>query len=264
LPTGPRRRTPGLRREEIAALAGLSPTWYTYLEQGRDIRPSPAVLENLAKVLQLSGEERRYLYLLANGQPPPPDSLSYKDPPHDVIRDVVDLIGQIDLPVYAADIHADLIAWNASAVRWYTDFSQLPADRRNMLWWMLSTQEARSRIVGWADDARDVLGRFRIAAAGRPWDKRFQELIGFLRCDSPEFSRWWAEHDVRDQRVRPRCLRLPDGSALSVQLVVLRMSNSASSVILHVPVPTKAEAHTLTEAITERVRLDTGITLSAH
>lgn len=236
LPTGRRRRTPGLRREEIAVLAGLSPTWYTYLEQGRDIRPSPEVLESLARVLQLSEDERRYLYLLANGQPPPVARGAAEESSPIIVQQVIGLIGQMEHPVYAGNLYGDVIAWNASAAELYTDFGCLPVARRNMLWWMLTAPEARQRVLNWADDTRDVIARFRIAAAARPWDERFTELIAAMRGASPEFRSWWSEHEVRDQHTRLRQLRMASGEIRTVQLVLLRLTDAFHSIVLHLPV----------------------------
>jgi transcriptional regulator with XRE-family HTH domain len=241
LPAGPRRRTPGLRREEIAVLAGLSPTWYTYLEQGRDIRPSPEVLDSLAGVLQLNSDERRYLHLLATGQAPPllapgPDNPECPGAqPAALMEEVMAAIGRGDYPVYAGNLYGDVIAWNDVAASWYTDFARLPDGRRNMLWWLLTAPEARERIVHWEEDTRDVLARFRIASATRPWDQRFQDLIATISRASPEFRSWWPEHDVRDQHVRLREIRLPNGETRRVKLAVLRMADGFNSVVLHVP-----------------------------
>ncbi|MET1074540.1 MAG: helix-turn-helix transcriptional regulator [Umezawaea sp.] len=233
LPFGPRRRTPGLRREEIAVLAGLSPTWYTYLEQGRDIRPSPEVLESLARVLKLTEDERRYLHVLATGQSPPPVPTAPVCPDEVLMGQVIAAMGSPELPLYAGNVYADVTAWNAATVEWYTDFGALPADRRNVLWWMLTAPEARERIVDWEDDTRDVLARFRVAAAARPWDRRFDELTSLLEASSPEFRSWWSDHDVREQHARPRRMRRPNGEVVSMQLVVLRMADSVNSVVLH-------------------------------
>jgi transcriptional regulator with XRE-family HTH domain len=241
LPAGPRRRTPGLRREEIAVLAGLSPTWYTYLEQGRDIRPSPEVLESLARVLHLDEDERRYLYLLANGQAPPVTPSEPDGSVPAMMRSITALVGMVDTPVYAADLYADVISQNAAAIEWYTDFGRLPAGRRNMLWWMLTAPEARQRIDSWAEEARDMVARFRNASAARPWDSRFSDLAAAMAAASPEFRAWWSDHDVRGEHVRLRRLRLPSGRTLTAQLVVLRMTDSFNRIVLHVPVGDTAE-----------------------
>lgn len=234
LPVGRRRRAVGLRREEVAALAGVSHTWYTYLEQGRDVNPSASVLDSLTRVLRLSPDERRYLYLLA-GQTmvvaPAPSSAA--EPA--LMREIVRLVGDIELPVYAANLYADVIAWNRAAAEWYTDFGQLAPERRNMLLWMLTAPQARERIVDWREDTLDVVARFRTASAARPWDQRFADLITMMGTASPEFTEWWSDHNVSDQHLRQRRLRLPSGEIRAVHLVVLRMTDSFNSVVLHVP-----------------------------
>ena len=234
LPPGSRRRTPGLRREEIAILAGVSPTWYTYLEQGRDIRPSADVLASLARVLRLSPEERSYLYLLSTGSSPPYEVQRADSTGDAVAARIVATVDNAILPVYAADVHGDLIAWNEATTRWYADFAQLPADRRNMLWWMHTDPVARERLIDWEAEACDLVGRFRQAAAARAWDPRFEELIEMLEEASPDFRRWWSAHVVRDQRSRPRTM-LVDGRIETNQLVVLRVTGSIWSVVMHLP-----------------------------
>jgi len=236
LPAGSRRRTPGLRREEVAVLAGLSPTWYTYLEQGRDIRPSPEVLDSLARVLELTEDERRYIYLLANGQLPPLSTTEYEGVDRKLLQRVVDVVGNVEYPVYVGDVYGDVVAWNPVAASWYTDFGRLPAGRRNMLWWMLTAPEARQRIPDWSEEVRDIVARFRIASATRPWDQRFKELIAAMRKVSPEFRTYWADHEVRDQHNRLRRIRPGDGEVRVVELIVLRMTDAVHSVILHLPV----------------------------
>ena len=236
LPTGTRRRTPGLRREEIAVLAGLSPTWYTYLEQGRDIKPSAQVLESLSRVLQLTDDERRYLHLLALGPTPQAAKMERRSTDTAVLQNIVDLFPDLEYPVYAGNVYGDVLAWNKAATRWYTDFGAVPEENRNMLRWLLTAPEARDRLEDWAEDVRDVIGRFRIASATRPWDHRFVELAAGLHRASPTFRRWWKSQDVHDHHTRVRRLRGADGARLAVNLVTLRMTDDLNSVILHVPV----------------------------
>lgn len=234
LPVRSRRRTPGLRREEVAFLAGLSPSWYAYLEQGRDIRASAEVISSLARVLRLTGDERAYLHLLATGSPMPVES-PHGNTEDQVVRAAVAEMGQSNLPVYAADVHGDLIAWNDATTTWYTDFGALPPGRRNMLWWMLTAPEARERFVNWEDDTRDVVGRFRRAAAARAWDARFEELITAMRESSREFTDWWSSHHVSKQRPRRREMWI-DGEVRAAQLAVLNLAESTRSVVMHLPV----------------------------
>ena len=240
LPFGPRRRTPGLRREEIAVLAGLSPTWYIYLEQGRDIRPSPEVLDSLARVLRLDEDERRYLHLLAYGQPPRPQSGGPEVLAHGALQEVVRTIGEQPQPVVAVNAYADVLAWNRAAADWYVDFDQLPARDRNLLFWVFTAAEARERMLDWEPEARDMLARFRLAAARRPGDSRWSELATTLRRSSREFRDWWSEHEVREEHSSVRRMRMADGSVCAVRLVVLGMVDGFHSVLVHVPIAAEA------------------------
>ncbi|RKN36713.1 helix-turn-helix transcriptional regulator [Streptomyces hoynatensis] len=237
LPAGPRRRTRGLRREEVAVLAGLSPTWYTYLEQGRDIRASSEVLESLTRVLRLDEDERKYFYLLAHGRNPPV-SAEAKAVLADVAADrVIGAMQGADQPVYADNLYGDVVAWNDAAAQWYTDFSRLPDGRRNMLWWVFSDPAARERLVHWAQDAQDIVARFRLASAMRPRDHRFAELFEALWEASEDFRRHWSAHEVKENHPRVRELRTPGGHTRQFELVVMRMTDCFHSVVLHMPVP---------------------------
>lgn len=234
---GPRRRARGLRREEVAVLAGVSTTWYTYLEQGRKIRPSPEVLNSLAQVLLLTEDERRYIHLLALGHPPAIQHVEAEPARVDLVRRIVRLIGDGPHPVYAGNQHADIVAWNSAAVTWYTDFGALPPDRRNMLWWMLTAPEAPDRLVDWHDDTRDLIARLRAAYATRPQDRKFNDLLAALQASSPLFQRWWSEHDVHGQRTRIRRMRTPELGTKVFNLVALRLADDGFNyVLLHLPV----------------------------
>lgn len=236
LPAGPRRRIAGLRREEIAVLTGISPTWYTYLEQGRDIRPSNEVLDNLARVLQLNEDERVYLYLLVNGQRPPPRAETPDTAEGGIMRRIVALLGDIELPMVGCTPHMDITCWNEVTVHWFTDFGAMPPEKRNLLWWQLTDPAAKERIVDWAQDSRDLVARLRIANADRPWDDRFTYLVDRLQSSSPEFREWWVEHDVYEQhRRRVHRLRHPNGEIRETELVVLRSVDSFNSLMLRVP-----------------------------
>jgi transcriptional regulator with XRE-family HTH domain len=243
LPSGERRRTLGLRREEVAILAGVSPTWYTYLEQSRKIRPSPEVLDSIARVLKLSADERRYLHMLALGQSPPRDVGNLAERPHVTeLREVVAAAGRGPDPVYATDWLCDILAWNESAAIWYTDWALLPTEHRNMLWWMLNDPVARERIVDWENETRDVIGRFRALSASHWEHRRFGVLMAELRT-SAEFVKWWGDHDVQGQHTRIRELVHPEYGMRRYRLAVLYPSGQDECmVVLHPPAtpPTRA------------------------
>lgn len=236
LPSGSRRRTAGLRREEVAVLAGVSPTWYVYLEQARDIRPSVEVLDSLARVLRMSREERRYLHLLALERAPAPED--YAGPDRNVVAElerVVATAGLRNVPVYAVDWLYDVLAWNGSTVAWYTDWAAIPSERRNLLWWMVNDPLARDRVVDWERETSDLVARFRAIAAWRRGRSRFHNLLRELR-GSPEFEGWWESQDVRGQQTRLRQLVHPQLGLRAFYETVLHPSGSDDfMVVLHLP-----------------------------
>jgi transcriptional regulator with XRE-family HTH domain len=236
LPPGLRRRAPGLRREEVALLAGLSPTWYTYLEQGRNIHPSAEVLDSLARVLGLTEDERRYLHLLAHGSVRQAQPLVGDVAAEEIVRQLVLSAAESPYPVYGVDVYCDLIAWNHATTRFYTDFGQLPRDRRNMMRWLLEAPEAKQRLPHWGEDVRDIVARWRAATVTYSGDRRLQALVGEFRQSSPEFARWWDSHDVREVRSRLRRFRHPERGEQSMRLIVVRAPEFAPSVVaFHVP-----------------------------
>jgi transcriptional regulator with XRE-family HTH domain len=241
LPAGPRRRASGLRREEVAVLAGLSPTWYTYLEQGRDIHPSAEVLDSLARVLRLSEDERRYMHLLAHGNVSKPRPLVGDLSAEEIVRQLVLTAGSSAYPVYAVDLYCDLVAWNRSATTYYTDFGRMPLDRRNMLRWLLESPEARERLPEWSDDTRDIVARWRaMVAATQDGDSgRLGELIDEFKQLSPDFGRWWDGYDVQEHRSRTRRFHHPRLGDQIMRLIVVQAPDFAPCVVVfHVPLHT--------------------------
>jgi transcriptional regulator with XRE-family HTH domain len=237
LPTSMRRRAAGLRREEVAVLAGLSPTWYTYLEQGRDINPSAEVLDSLARVLGLSEDERRYLHRLAHGHVRP-RPLADEATAEEIVRQLVLTAADSPNPVYAANVYGDLIAWNQAATSYYTDFGRLPEGRRNMIHWLLTAPEAKERLTNWSEDARDIVARWRAITSYIDDDSRLRALVSELRQRSPEFGAWWDGHDVSEQRSRLRRFRHPERGEQVMRLIVARAPEFEPwFVAFHIPVP---------------------------
>jgi transcriptional regulator with XRE-family HTH domain len=236
LPAGGRRRAPGLRREEVAVLAGLSPTWYTYLEQGRDIHPSAQVLDSLARVLGLTEDERRHLHQLAHGHVGRPRPLADEATAEQIVRQLVATAADSPYPVYAANIYGDLIAWNPAATVYYTDFGKLPPQRRNMVHWLLVAPEARERLADWSRDARDIVARWRAITASLDDDPRLHAMVGELRERSPEFGPWWDSHDVREHRSRLRRFRHPELGEQVMRLIVVRAPEFEPCIVaFHLP-----------------------------
>ncbi|MBW4717759.1 helix-turn-helix transcriptional regulator [Saccharothrix obliqua] len=233
-PTGPRRRSRGLRREEVAVLAGLSPTWYTYLEQGRDIRPSPEVVDSLARVLCLTEDERRYVHTLAYGHVARPLPLASEISADELLHQVIASYRDCPLPVFATSPPGDLLAWNPAATEWYDDWGALPAAERNLVRWLLVSPTARGRLVDWEVEARDAVARLRTEAARWPGDEAMARRVAELAELSPEFGPWWDEHIVRERRSRTRCFRHPVLGLRELRLVPMQSPEFApAGVVLH-------------------------------
>lgn len=186
------RRTPGLRREEVAQLSGVGVTWYTWLEQGRDVAASAQVVDALARALVLNPDQHQHLRDLA-GLP----GLERESPPEDVLPRLQRLVDAA-VPTIASvyDVHFDYLVWNTPYVRLRHDPGMIPSARRNLVWVMFTDADNRARMERWEPAARAVLSQFR-AAVGQQPDARFAELVAALTEASPEFRAWWAEYPIR-------------------------------------------------------------------
>jgi transcriptional regulator with XRE-family HTH domain len=204
LPMGRRRRTPGLRREEVATLAGVGLTWYTWLEQGRDIRVSTAFLDAISRVLKFDEVERRHLFLLAQQRPPIlPGRPSCELPP--LVRRVLDDL--IVRPAYVFNLRWDVIGWNAGAERLF-GFAERAPGERNMLWMLFADDRLSRRILEWGFHAPRILASFRRDFAKAPEDNDMAELVGSLERASPSFRDLWRRHDVQGRCAGRRDLLL--------------------------------------------------------
>jgi transcriptional regulator with XRE-family HTH domain len=190
IPSAGRRRTPGLRREEVAQLAAVSVSWYTWLEQGREMRPSPSVLDAIARVLRLSADERAHLFHLARVELPLPGP----DYPRTAPTELAALVAALEPhPAYLTGPRMDILAWNrASGV--IGDFGALPVAERNLLRWLLLDRLPND--PGYEQTAKSTLARFRSAHARYIDDPDFAALIAELEERSPEFRAWWPRHEV--------------------------------------------------------------------
>ena len=211
------RRTPGLRREEVAELSGISVTWYTWLEQGRKIAASEQVVDALARALRLDPDQRRHIRGLAGlateqGETPVEDVLPR-------LQRLVDAAAPNIASIY--DMHLDYLVWNKPYTRVRHDPTTLPDDRRNLMWMMFTDAANRASMVDWEPAARAVLSQFRAAAAQRPADPRFATIAAGLSEASPEFREWWAEYPVR--HFKPAIIRLdhPEAGRLALEMFQL-------------------------------------------
>ena len=241
LPADPvpgRRRTPGLRREEVAELSGVGLTWYTWLEQGRDIPASAQVVDALARALRLSTDEHRHLRDLAGLTPAAPsDAATAEARPR--LQRLVDAVTPTIASVY--DIHFDYLAWNTPYRRIRHDPATLPADRRNLLWMMFTDAENRARMTTWDRAARVLLSQFRGAAGRRPGDPRFAELVTALSEVSPQFRDWWADYPVR--YFRPAKIRIvhPQAGRIALEMFQLRLEDDPGHLLV-MQVPADSES----------------------
>lgn len=235
-PAGPRRRSQGLRREEVALLAGLSPSWYAYLEQGKEISPSPEVMNSLARVLGLTEDERRYMFTLTFGQVIDPQPLGAEVSADELIRQFVETADDSPYPVYAADQYADLIVWNRAAGEWYDDWSQYPPEERNVVRWMLTSPVAKVRLLNWESDTRDAVARLRGEAAKWPGDEKLLRRLAEIGRASPLFRTWWDEHIVQEHRSRIRRFRHPRLGVRTLRILPVHSAEFApAGVVVHLP-----------------------------
>lgn len=194
LPTGARRHTPGLRREELAQLVGVGISWYTWLEQGRDIQVSDHVLSRLADILLLDGEERRHLFTLARSHvllPGEPDG--EKLSPNTPYQSILDAFLY---PAQLLDHRLSVVAWNDSANQLFGDYAILSERERNLVWSLFMDPLQRQRFVHWERAARGCIAHLHAMRDQYGDDAWVTELIADLRASSPEFRAWWPEHKI--------------------------------------------------------------------
>jgi transcriptional regulator with XRE-family HTH domain len=234
LPRGAsRRRRPGLRREEVAMLAGVSLTWYTWLEQGRRINASDDVLAAIGRALRL--DDAGIEHLLALAQP----STAPVEAPQEAPTALVRLIDALDpAPAYVLGPRWEFLAWNSAQARLYPRIVELDGLERNLLWVLFADPYTRDLIVDWDIHARQALAEFRAVTSGLRGDASFAELIGKLHAESSEFAAWWAEHDVSGFETRIRRFRHPAAGLLTFEYQQLApVEWPALRVNVQLPVP---------------------------
>jgi len=230
LPAGSRRRTAGLRREEVAQLAGVSATYYTFLEQGRDVRPSRPVVAALAAALRLSPAERAHLFQLA-GIPLAADDQDLVETVDPVVGT---LVSRLDpFPAYVKGGRWDVLAANRAARALFTDWAAVAPGDRNKVWWMFTDPAARKVYVEWEQEASDLLGRFRAAAARRPDDPAFTTLIERLHRASPEVRDWWPRYEVRPVGSGTKRLHHPALGDVAFQHTVLQVADHPGQMLVY-------------------------------
>jgi transcriptional regulator with XRE-family HTH domain len=234
LPAGRSRRTPGLRREEIAMLAGVSVTWYTWLEQGRRINVSTDVLEALARALRLDDAERQHLLTLADRAP-----TAHADYVADVPDALVRLITSMEpAPAYVLGPRWEFLAWNRPQARLYPVIERLDEIERNLLWAMFAEPSVRPLLDDWPAQARRILAEFRAGTAALRDDPKVVALVDRLRATSPEFAEWWPQLDVAQFQTRLRRYHHPRAGELVFEYQQLTPSEWPSlRVVCQLPLP---------------------------
>ncbi len=201
-----RRRTPGLRREEVAQRSNISPTWYTWLEQGRGGTPSADVLNRIARALMLTDIEREHLFLLGLGRPP---EVRYKAP-GEVTPRLQRLLDAFEVsPALIKTATWDIVAWNRAAAVVLTDYGKLPQGQRNILRMIFGDPRVRAAQYDWESIARFVVGAFRVDAARAGAVSEVGELVDELCRLSPEFAALWRDNDVHAHGEGVKHLRHP-------------------------------------------------------
>jgi transcriptional regulator with XRE-family HTH domain len=197
LPVGQHRRTPGLRREEVAYLANIGISWYTSLEQGRDVSPSPEVLHSLAIALRLSAVERQHLFLLA-GQSSAFSAGKVVEQ-EDISPTVLHLLEDLNpSPAYIMDWRWNYICWNAAAEAMGVTRTSPPYDS-NIVWRVFTSRPEPTSYADWVPIAQKILAEFRAESTQYADDEWLQQLIADLHHVSSEFREWWSLQDVRDR-----------------------------------------------------------------
>ncbi|MFJ5884290.1 helix-turn-helix domain-containing protein [Kitasatospora cineracea] len=219
LPRGPRRRTPGLRRQEVAQLAAVSVEWYVRLEQGRVGTPGSAVLDALAEALRLTPDEHRHLHLIARRETPVRPA---QRPPHALVRDSLrQLLDGIPLfPAYLTDHRLDVLAHNPAARALFgPDFGTGATDNTARM--LFLDPATRTTQLDWPRVARETVGHLRTAAAHHPDDPRLTALLAELCTHSPEFTLWWDDHTVLDRATGTKRVRHPEAGDLRLHYDIL-------------------------------------------
>ncbi|MEN9507415.1 MAG: hypothetical protein RI958_3341 [Actinomycetota bacterium] len=234
LPRGRGRRTPGLRREEIAMLAGVSVTWYTWLEQGRPINASADVLHALARALRLDDAARRHLLALA-ADVAEATAVEVDEVPDALVR----LIASMDpAPAYVLGPRWEYLAWNRAQARLYPMIERLPEHDRNLLWVVFAEPSTRLLLDDWNGQARRIMAEFRAGTATRRTDPQVIELVNRLEKESPEFAAWWPHADVALFQTRLRTFHHPRAGSLVFEYQQLTPSEWPSlRVVCQLPVP---------------------------
>lgn len=228
-----RRRTPGLRREEVAQRAHVSATWYTWLEQGRGGSPSVDVLDRLARALELDAVEREHLFLLAQQRPP---QVKYEAPQGATPRLQHVLDAMTYSPAFVRTVRWDIVAWNHAATRVLGDYAAFPPEQRNSLRLIFGNPQVRERMTEWESDARAIVATFRAEIARVGASREVEALVAELCGQSPEFAAMWLDHDVRRYGEGTKHMRHPIVGPIALDYSVFAVNDQPGlSMVVYSP-----------------------------
>jgi transcriptional regulator with XRE-family HTH domain len=241
-----RRRTPGLRREEVAQRANISPTWYTWLEQGRGGAASADVLDRIARALMLTDVEREHIFLLGLGRPP---EVRYR-PSEGVTPRLQRVLDALEpSPALIRTAIWDVVAWNRAATAILTDYGSLPPDQRNILRFIFLDARVRAAQYDWESVARFVVGAFRVDAARAGAAAEVEALVDELCRLSPEFKAMWRDNDVRTHGDGVKHIRHPILGPISFEYSAFAVDGRPDlSMVVYNPV-TPADAEKIRSSI---------------
>jgi transcriptional regulator with XRE-family HTH domain len=230
IPDGTRRRVPGLRRQELARLAGVSPDYYTRLEQGRHPTASPGVLSALARALLLSTGERAHLYALAQAFDPDPPADGTAADDAEALERMLAVFGSV--PAVLCGAFSDILAANDAARFLYsTDFATLPAPERNSIHWMLTSPVARALYDEcWEQTATEMIGKLRAESGRHPRHPRARALVALLNLRSDLFRQVWRQHEISDCVQGVKTLRHATAGVLRMRTDAITVHSSPGQV----------------------------------
>jgi transcriptional regulator with XRE-family HTH domain len=226
---GRHRRVPGLRREELAQLAGVSVAYYTRLEQGNGRNVSTEVLGSIARALRLTDAEHAHLTHLAKPKQHKKKPAARTEQVRGSIRHLLD---SMEVPAYVSGRRSDILAWNRMAAAVFGDWSELPAQDRNWARLVFLRPEYRELFVPWEQKATDVVSYLRMDAGCHPDDPRLSALVGELSVKSEEFRRLWATHDVKEKNFGVKQLRHPLVGDLTLHFESFPLSDGTEQALI--------------------------------
>lgn len=247
---GSRRRTPGLRREEVAQRANISPTWYTWLEQGRGGAPSADVLDRIARALMLTDVEREHLFLIGLGRPPEVVRYQATEGVSPRLQRVLDALAFS--PALVRTATWDVVAWNRAASAVLTDYGAIPPGQRNILRFIFCDPRVRAAQYDWDSVARFVVAAFRADAARAGAVSHVADFVDELCRTSPEFAALWRDNDVRHHGDGTKRLKHPVHGTMSFEYSSFNVEGRSDlSMIVYNPA-TVEDAERIKKLLAER------------